>query len=297
MLCSSISQRFAIRSGSTSFSNDPKEGFRKLKERVAKVIKRVEQNIETGNQSGKEGDLSKLFSYVQQIIEEREAKKEEKIGKRKFQDTLNGIGKEILAGKGPLKVKLLNNEIVDNTKSDRKPKDSWETLLVKALAEPATGTTTTNKQSNYEAQELFELRFTKWVDDTKKDVFDLMDVAQVGHTHYELLNEIGLSTLINIHCTRESEAPAADFKREVKEFGLDALVCSKLYVGLQKWRREVEALMKQERDQQCPAYASSDASSSSSTAGTPRPSVPSSVGSAIALASRGSSVDSFNDIT
>jgi hypothetical protein len=220
---------------------DGEAGYRKLKERMRKIIKTVEENKATGNQSGKEGDMSKLFEYVKQIVDEREAKREEKQDKRKLSETLNENERGIISRGGPLKVRLINGEIANNTQGQRKPKPSFEDRIIEFLDDSS------GKQHQVDAQKRFEDRFTQWVNDTNKSVFELLEVSELNiNNHMESVEEVGLKTLINIHCTRESDAPAAAFKTELKEFGLLPLVCSKLYMGLQLWRREVENIITQE---------------------------------------------------
>jgi len=252
---------------------DGETGYRKLKERIRKVIKRVEENKATGNQSGKEGDMSKLFQYVKQIVDEREAKEEEKKNKRKLSETLNENEREILSRGGPLKIKLFNGDIVNNTHGERKPKQSFEDRIIGFLDDSS------GKQHQMNAQERFESRFTQWVHERNKSVYELLEVSELSMNHFETVTDVGLKTLINIHCTRETEAPAAAFKTELKEFGLIPIVCSKLYMGLQVWRREVEIIMSEET-----AAYSVSTTPPSTTSG------PSSVGSAIA---RTDSADSF----
>jgi hypothetical protein len=45
--------------------------YRKIRDHYAKKIQeKIQSNIETGNQSGKEGDMSPLFKKVKRIVEE-----------------------------------------------------------------------------------------------------------------------------------------------------------------------------------------------------------------------------------
>ncbi len=53
--------------------------FRKLREKFTNTLRDVTADIGEGNQSGKEGDLSKLYSLVKQIKDEIDDQYEEKV--------------------------------------------------------------------------------------------------------------------------------------------------------------------------------------------------------------------------
>ncbi len=205
---------------------------RKLREKYDKVVESVSENIATGNQSGKEGELSLLFQHVKTIEEEIEEKdgKKEADGVLKVQ--LNNAEKTVLEGSGPLKRKKLNGEVVDITQGSRKaPKNFVDQLLdiVKSVNEDDYKTT------SLRSAEEFELNFKKWIDVRNLDLFDLFESGDISSRFRSDVEEIGLKTLISIYCTAEDTKA---MKAELREMGLPMLVCSKVYMALQEWRRE-----------------------------------------------------------
>ena len=58
------------------------------------------------------------------------------------------------------------------------------------------------------------------------------------------IEDIGLKVLVSIYCTRGGNFAARAFKEELREMELPMLACSKIYMGLQEWRREFESLQK-----------------------------------------------------
>lgn len=55
-----------------------KSDFRKIRVKFEETIKDVQKNIESGNQSGKEGDISELYNLIRMINEEIALNNEEK---------------------------------------------------------------------------------------------------------------------------------------------------------------------------------------------------------------------------
>jgi hypothetical protein len=54
------------------------DNHRKVRDKYENILKIVQSDIDTGNQSGRSGDLSKLYQLVQQIVSEIDHKEEEK---------------------------------------------------------------------------------------------------------------------------------------------------------------------------------------------------------------------------
>ena len=109
--------------------------YRNVRDKYNALLESVQNDIDRGNQSGKEGDNSLLYQHVQQIqkdIAELEAEKESKVIKK---NEMNDIEKSVLSmGKvsnkpNPLKRKRLDGTIEDNC-DDRKPKkNSFNSFL------------------------------------------------------------------------------------------------------------------------------------------------------------------------
>ena len=225
--------------------DDESDAIRRLKERLKKVCTRVTRDIERGNQSGKDGELSPLYKHVKQISEEIEAHKEAKVAKRKLTETLNEVERDTLARSGPLKMRQLNGEVIDITKNgSRKTKASLDERVLAFLE----GNNSSGEDKKYDAQEALLLRFTQWLNDKDYGVYELLEACKLSPEHHEEVADIGVEHLVFIYCTRESAVHFTAFKTELQSFGLSPLVCSKMCMGLQKWRREVDILMKLEAE-------------------------------------------------
>ena len=210
--------------------------FRKLRVKFQNVLTRVENDIATGNQSGKEGEWSQLYRHVQTVsddIAEKDASKEAGEDQRA---KLNETELEVIAKSGPLKRKLLNGEIIDNTRADHAAPLSFDDRLILL----ATGSRQNDRNRVHAAEEMFEVQFLQWIDLKMRTMASLQNSVGVSAQHSEDLEEIGLKTLVSIYCTRESNFAARVFKDELRAMELPMVVASKLYMGLQEWRRQFE---------------------------------------------------------
>jgi len=203
---------------------------RKLRDKFNSLIGTVQNDIDTGNQSGKDGDLSKLYEHANTIIDEIATKEALRAAGPLLKAQLNEAEKEILSCSGPLKRKRLNGEIIDNTRSDRPPPMSLDDRLFFF----ATGGAPKKAQA---AEDQFEVDFLKWIEGCGKTTIDLLRDARVDLDHHHELEDIGLDTLTSMYCTRNADYSAQVFKDELRGMGIPLKECSKLYMGLQKWRR------------------------------------------------------------
>lgn len=95
-----------------------KSSVRKVRDKYKSLIKRVKQDIETGNQSGKDGELNKLYKKVQFIEEEVVSHDADKEADTRLKNKLNVTEEEILQSSGHLKRKLLNPPLSFDEKLD-----------------------------------------------------------------------------------------------------------------------------------------------------------------------------------
>jgi len=214
---------------------------RKIRDKYKAVLTTVQNDIDSGNQSGKEGELSQLYKHVRTInddISEKEAKQE---AGTELKEKLNDTEKTILMQSGPLKRKLLNGEVIDNTKTDRPPPLSFNQQLMMF----ATGDMKSDmKKKVAQEEEIFEVSFLEWLTDTEKNVVLLCRQVGMNASYLADIEDIGLKVLVSIYCTRGGNFAARAFKEELREMELPMLACSKIYMGLQEWRREFESLQK-----------------------------------------------------
>jgi len=116
-----------------------KDDPRKLKDKYLKVLKAAKADIDTGNQSGKTGDLSQKYVLVQHIFNEMDANDEERKERKKEKELLNTIEGQTLNGNrpNPLKKRDLDGNIVDSSDSTKKVKiNTFESAMLDFLAGP-----------------------------------------------------------------------------------------------------------------------------------------------------------------
>jgi hypothetical protein len=216
-----------------------KEGvFRKIRVKYQNVMTAVQADIDKGNQSGKEGELSQLYQYVKQINEEIAEKEAAKEAEVELKAKLSETEKTILTKAGSLKRKQLDGKIIDNTQSDRAVPLSFDDKLLMLAA--GTGSQEDKKRKMNADEDRFEATFLKWIEHSKKTLAGLLTDSEVSLRHHDDVEDIGLKTLVSIYCTRDSSFSAVAFKRELREMELPMVVCSKIYMGLQEWRRDFE---------------------------------------------------------
>lgn len=222
-------------------------GFRKLREKYVTLVAAIEKDMESGNLSAKSGDdLNDKYKYAKQILEEKAAKLAEKEAGLVLKQKLNDTEKELLAQSGPLKRKLIDGTVVDNTKKNRKAPPSFEETLLQIVTSPAASTV--SDQSSKEQQcglhadeEAFEVKFSEWISDNGRTLQELIHSARINNEDVIAnLVELGMNTLISIYCTRNANFSATVFKKELREMEFTQMTCSKLYCALQEWRREYE---------------------------------------------------------
>jgi hypothetical protein len=110
-----------------------KDDTRKLKDKYNKILKAAKSDIDTGNQTGKTGDMSKKYELVQQIFIEMDADGEERKEHKKGKELLNTI--EGQNRPNPLKKRDLEGNIVDSSDSTKKPKiNTFESAMLNFLA-------------------------------------------------------------------------------------------------------------------------------------------------------------------
>ena len=127
----------------------------------------------------------------------------------------------------------------------------------------ATGDLKSNmKKKVAQQEEDFEIEFLQWLSKTEKNVVLLCLEIGLNVSFVSAVEDIGLKLLISVYCTRGANFGARAFKEELREMELPMLVCSKIYMGLEDWRRQFES---QKADDISVATARTSSSSSASS--------------------------------
>ena len=116
-----------------------KDDPRKIRDKFEKVLKETKSDIETGNQSGKSGEMSEQYKLVQQILDDIDESEEEELEAKKQKEetkkALNDIEVKATSNRpNPLKKRDLDGNVTDKSDPDRKPKrDSFDESLLKYI--------------------------------------------------------------------------------------------------------------------------------------------------------------------
>ena len=78
-----------------------KDDHRKIRDKNKSELKKTKADIDTGNQSGKTGELSQKYQLVQHILTEMDSEEEERKEKKKDKEVLNTIEGQTLNGNRP----------------------------------------------------------------------------------------------------------------------------------------------------------------------------------------------------
>ena len=103
------------------------------------MLKAAKADIDTGNQSGKTGDLSQKYEQVQHIFNEMDTNDEERKERKKKKELLHTKEGQTPNGNhpNPLKKRDLDGNIVDSSDSSKKVKIStFESAMLDFLAGP-----------------------------------------------------------------------------------------------------------------------------------------------------------------
>ena len=112
---------------------------RKIRDKYDKMLKEIKADIESGNQSGKSGEMSDLYGLTKQILddidENDEEKEEAKKQKEASKKLLDDIEKKATSNRpNPLKKRDLEGNVIDKFDSDRKPRrDPFDDSLLKYI--------------------------------------------------------------------------------------------------------------------------------------------------------------------
>jgi len=262
-----------------------KEGrpeYRKIKDHFETVCKDVFEDIQVGNQSGKEGDKSRKYQLVEQIMAEHDAAEAAKEGKKVEQeqlqeklakttdDVLNGTTKN--ANKNTaVRVKMSDGTVVvDEERAAKKARLSSNSLDCKLLAFLDHMTTKTEDQRRIDACEVVLRQLQQYVlfNGHCVDAFLYQAYANTASgappsSLSQLIDDMGgLDMLISLYCNSDQNFSSDGFKNVMDEFGIEARHARIMHVHLNRWRKTAEQFAAARKDTAGKAKAGKASSSS-----------------------------------
>ena len=246
--------------------------YRKVRDHFYTMKQKVVQDIETGNQSGKEGDLSEKYKLVQSIVEESDAAEAAKATKKQegkdLKDKLDNTTEDIINGK---------KHNANKERAAKKAKQLGQTLEGKMLAyldTMASNAHVSDDQRRAKLKEVVIDQLQQYILSKghclEAFLFEAFSITASANPPFELQMAIedlgGLSMLIEVYCSRDDNFEPGKFKIAMGEFGIGPREARIMYVRLDKWRKEAAILVQEQEEQQKAANkrrAQSGAASSS----------------------------------
>ena len=190
--------------------------------------------MKTGNKSKYAGDLNEQYSLIKQICDETEEQEESKDSKKedklKLAQLLESTEETILSKKEYGKRKRADGSIVDHS-SGKKPKSlTFDDALVGAL----------NKST-------VEKAILHWMALNGKTNQSLLVESNIFENNslydqcLDLLDELGLDTLVNIYCAKGNNFEQKEFKDSMRELGFPPLAFYKFYKVIGSWKESAMA--------------------------------------------------------
>eukprot|EP01036_Dinobryon_divergens_P025466 gene25466-34017_t len=247
--------------------------YRKVRDHFNTIKQKVVQDIETGNQSGKEGDLSEKYKLVKSIVEESDEAEAAKATKKQegkdLKDKLDNTTEDIINGKKhnankntAVKVKMADGSIViDEERAAKKAKQLGQTLEGKMLSYLDTMASNTHVSDDQRRAKLSEVV----IDQLQQYIlskghcleaflFEAFSITASANPPFELQMAIedlgGLSMLIEVYCSRDDNFEPGKFKIAMGEFGIGPREARIMHVRLDKWRKEAAFLVQEQEEQQ-----------------------------------------------
>ena len=273
---------------------------RSLRDKYSDIMITVQGDIETGNQSGKEGDLSRLYELVQQINTDinvnEESKKFKKDGIVADKELLEKNEAEILNGKKGQKNKNSTATVYnadgtvshDEERAKRKAArmasnvTGFEAKLFEYMEKDSASSSSTNTVSDNLAYfSGIEEKMQKWCAVNDYTLYNLLTDAfaptkrPYPESCYEALEAIGgLECVISFFCSPDGKFEPKEFAAMMKTFSLENVLHARfLYLALNKLRLKACAVnsavstpaMALSTTPEAPPTISSSGSSSSSS--------------------------------
>ena len=183
-------------------------------------------------------------SLVRFLSREKDAHKASKQmakdGAAELEKALSETEEKVLRKKEYGKRKDVDGNIVDYSEGKRR--------VVSATDEAIVSIVEVMKSSilDQKTEETTEKNMIEWVNLTQKSVEDLLissDITPLNACYcetVELIESLGVKTLISIYCSRGKDFDRELFKESLKELSFKPIAYHKIYVGLSDWRHQTE---------------------------------------------------------
>ena len=236
--------------------------YRKLRDKYNKVIETVQLDIEKGNQSGKEGDLSPLYKLVKLINDEIDVQDDEKATAKenaasdKHQlgtnevTVLSTVGKKRNSNTA-IRVRAADGTITVDAEREKKqqnkamnqldavmikmindkfnPSSESSVAPVQSRTEKVLGLMSTFVEDNYYCTESF-LRLAYRVTNAPPPEDLLLELQLIG----------GLEMLLSLYCSNEDNFSATSFCKHMQQLEINAKPARIMHLQLEKWRKHLE---------------------------------------------------------
>ena len=188
------------------------DNHREKRDKYKNILSEVQADIERGNQSGKEGEISEKFSMVKQIKEEIDEHEYEKATngdlKRKLDANADDILKRAKVSK-PLEG-YGRRKLVDGTfsgGSDESSSTKTSTSNKKHLSsfdEKLFSYLEKDKENSKQVcnEEITEEHMKAWIKLHDKNELDIVTEGKLPDSFFEMIVYIGIDVLLSIYCSR-----------------------------------------------------------------------------------------------
>ena len=239
--------------------------YRKIRDKYHKVLEAVQLDIEKGNQSGKEGDLSPLYKLVKMINDEIDAQDVEKAAVKENaasdktqlaaneSTVLGTIGKKRNANTA-IRVRAADGTITVDAERERKQQNKTmnglDEVMIKMLQEKFNSSSSESSSSapvqQSRAEKVLNL-LSSFVESnyfTTESFLCLAYRVTNAPPPEELVLELqligGLEMLLSLYCSKEDNFSATSFCQHMQQLEINAKPARIMHLQLEKWRKHVE---------------------------------------------------------
>lgn len=238
--------------------------YRRINDHYDTLCREVIEDISSGNQSGKEGDLSEVYKLVQSLTKEADEAEALKEGNRKddgeLKERLNSTVDQVLNGKKncankntAVKVKMADGSVVIDAEREAKRaramgNNSLEGKLIH-LVEAEFALKRNQEEAKAEAVEKILLQMKQFIlfhgHCLEAFLFEAYSLTTAKVPPEELQGKIedmgGLDMLIECYCARDDNFEPTKFKNLMSDFDIPARDARIMHVRLDKWRKDAAA--------------------------------------------------------
>jgi hypothetical protein len=222
------------------------DNHRKIRDKYENILSEVQADIERGNQSGKEGEISEKFSMVKQIkveIDEHEYEKatngdlkrkldanaDDILKRAKVSKPLEGYGRRKLVD-GTFSGGSDESSSTKTSASNKKHLSSFDEKLFSYLEK--------DKENSKQVcnEEITEEHMKAWIKLHDKNELDIVTEGKLPDSFFEMIVYIGIDVLLSIYCSRNMNFSPVYFKEQIGLLNIGFLETHKLYVVFNQWR-------------------------------------------------------------